>query len=352
MPLVKRLLLSIFLPATPAFSHEAWVLSPREFDALAVAPIPPIFLSSTTLLAASVLALTLVAVALWYEEKWAVIEDDVTRYLPAIGLIFGGLILRIGLAIPLGLGALGGLPRHGTQQWMEPTLFVPDMQLTLVDGHASVAVLSVLVAALLFVGLWIRLAAVGVVVLALIGGQLFGSTFLYSYAAHFVGPAMLLFLIGAGPLSLTRLLGHECHPRWQQVTIVWPLVLLMTGATFIYLALALKLAHPTLLIAILDHAGFGRLGIPLSWIALVMMGVELIAGVLLMLGRLVRPIGLFLIFAFTFFSVILNETPLFHANLYALMGMLVLFGARPNADSLRSVSWPALTFWSRSRSSA
>ena len=51
----------------------------------------------------------------------------------------GPLAVRAGLSIMLTLSAVGGLPRHGTAPWTEPTLLVPDMQLSLAPGWAWLA---------------------------------------------------------------------------------------------------------------------------------------------------------------------------------------------------------------------
>ena len=102
----------------------------------------------------------------------------------------------------------------------------------------------------------------------------------------------------------------------------------LVGGTFVYLGIAFKLLQPTLLIAILQHGQFPTFGLPIAIIALVMTGVEIVAGLLLALGRLVRPVAIFLIGAFTFFAVMLGETPLFHANLYGTALMLLMAGAR------------------------
>lgn len=339
MKIHKLFILLAFLPANGLSAHEAWVLSPSEYAALAAEPVPEIFLSSTTLLFASVVAMMLVTFALWLQSLLAPYEERLSHYLPLLGLRIGGPLLRFGMALPIGLGALGGLPRHGTEKWAEPTFLVPDMQIGSMPGYETLCFFCLLTAALLILGLWTRTAALFVILLTLAGGQLFGAVFIYSYAAHFIAPALVLLWIGAGPLSVDWYFGASRPEMWGRLDFVWPVIMLMTGATFVYLSLSIKLAHPTLLIAILKHGGLDQLGVPLAWVALVMTGVELIAGLLLMMGHLVRPIGLFLISAFTFFSIILGETPLFHANLYALTFMLVVFGAQPTAENLRKMQW-------------
>jgi uncharacterized membrane protein YphA (DoxX/SURF4 family) len=103
--------------------------------------------------------------------------------------------------------------------------------------------------------------------------------------------------------------------------------MVLVGGTFVYLGIVYKLFQPTLLIAILQHANFPTFGLQIALIALVMTGVEIVAGLLLAMGRMVRPVAIFLIGAFTFFAVMLGETPFFHANLYGMAGMLLMAGA-------------------------
>ena len=107
----------------------------------------------------------------------------------------------------------------------------------------------------------------------------------------------------------------------------------LTGATFVHLGIAVKLGEPTLLMAILEHGEVPRFGMSLEFMALVMGMVEIVAGGLLAAGRLVRPVALFLIFAFTFFAVTIGETPLFHANLYGVAIMLAMAGSRAPSHS-------------------
>ena len=78
---------------------------------------------------------------------------------------------------------------------------------------------------------------------------------------------------------------------------------------------------------------------PIEFAALVMAGGECGAGIMLMLGRLVRPVAAVLIGAFTFFALTLGETPLLHANLYAVM-MLYLAAGDGRGYAPRPLRWP------------
>jgi len=81
-------------------------------------------------------------------------------------------------------------------------------------------------------------------------------------------------------------------------------------------------------------------GLPMPVIALVMTGVEILCGALLIAGRLVRPVALAILGAVTFLAVVLGETPLFHANLYGALILLLLAGRRiPVAHRAPQMRW-------------
>lgn len=265
--------------------------------------------------------------ALHAEERLSAVEARLSAPLTRAAQTLGPLAIRAGLSIMLTFSAVGGLPRHGTAPWTEPTLLVPDMQLSLAPGWNWLAAVELGLAALMVTGFLARLAAWGLVALSVVGIAAFGPPFL-GYAPHFIAPALMLAICGAGPLSLDRILGTDnwLRPGPVLARAGWSSSLALLGAGFVYLAVSTKLTQPTLLMAILEHGEVPLLGIPLAAAALMMTGAELVAGALLALGRLTRPIALFLIGGFTFFAVALGETPLFHANLYAAMLMLTMTG--------------------------
>ncbi len=316
--------------ATPSelVAHEAWLLTPAEIEALSRAPMPDLFTSSVALGLAAVLCSAGVLAALWLEDRYRSAEDRWAAPIKDIAAGVGPLLIRAGLAVMLALAPLGGLPRAGTQPWTQPVLFVPDMQIALVQGWAWLIPAQIALAFLLALGLATRLAALGVIVLAVLGSLAFGVKFL-AYAPHFAAPAVILMVFGSGWCGLDRILPVVQMPvdpaRYRH--LCWSAAMALVGGTFVYLGIVYKLFQPTLLIAILEHGQFPTFGTPIEVIALVMTGVEIAAGLLLAMGRLVRPVALFLIGAFTFFAVMLGETPLLHANLYGTAAMLLLAGA-------------------------
>lgn len=317
-----------------AGAHEAWLLTPQEMISLAAAPKPALF---TSPLLAGPLAGVLAGVvfaAVCLEPRWQAIEDRLLRPLAERGGEFGPLLVRIGLAIMLFTAALGLLPAAGVAVGTRPTLFVPDMQLKLFDPAWGLLVPAQLaLAAMLITGLGVRIAGVGVAALAVLGLHLFGESFL-AYAGHFVVPGLYLAFAGAGrfaaklPESLAgRVPAASPLDRLALTPAVYRGLMILFGANFAYLGITYKLMQPTLLIAILEHGQFPEFGLGYGLVAFVMTFVEVSAGLLLVAGILVRPIALFLISAFTLFALTLGETPLFHANLYAMAFVFLMAGA-------------------------
>lgn len=311
-----------------AFGHEAWLLTPSEIDVLSRAPMPDLFIDPFVLGLGALAACLAAMAALQIEARHHRREERLAAPISRIAGSLGPVLIRAGLAVMMILGSLGGLPRVGTAPWTQPVLFVPDMQLSLIGGWDWLVPAQIILGTLLAVGLATRVAAAGVIVLALLGALTFGGHF-WAYAPHFAAPALILVIYGGGWVSLDRALALPPAPTIPDAGLehAWRVVMALIGGTFVYLGVTYKLFQPTLLIAILEHGDFPTLGLPFELVALVMTGVEIIAGLLLAMGRLVRPVAIFLIGAFSFFAVMLSETPLFHANLYAVAAMLLMAGA-------------------------
>ncbi|MEL6997132.1 MAG: hypothetical protein AAFP68_02635 [Pseudomonadota bacterium] len=324
--------------ANSAIAHEAWLLTPAEVEALSRAPIPDLFTNPIVLGAAGLAAAAAAIAALHAEDRLQPLEEKLAAPISHFAAGLGLLAVRIGLALMLGLGALGGLPRSGTEPWTQAVLFVPDMQLTLVPGWEWLGTVALGLSLLLATGVLTNVAAAGVVILSALGIAAFGTTFL-SYAPHFIAPALLLIVFGPGWFAADRYLGAFPQPAVSDRNrkIVWHLAMALVGGTFVYLGVAFKLLQPTLMIAILQHGEFPTFGLPIEIVALGMTGVEIVAGLLLAMGRLVRPVAIFLMGAFTFFAVMLGETPLFHANLYGVALILLMAGAMPPKPEPRRV---------------
>lgn len=322
--------------ASSSRAHEAWLLTPAEINALAAEPIPYIFTSYLVLGVAALIGCAATAVGLLAEEKLQSYEALIAPKLECLAHTIGPAFLRLALGLMLFLAGTGGLPRHGTALWVEPTLLVPDMQLSLVPEWAWLAPIQIALALFLVLGLFTRLIGLAVIVLVAVGLGVFDAKFI-AYAPHFVAPALILVLTGAGTWSLDQWIDPDGRlaPPVVAHQLIWRCAQVLIGAGFIYLAVVYKLTQPTLLIAILQHGNLPTLGLPYPVIALIMTGVEIVCGALLIVGRLVRPVSVVIIGAITFLALTLGETPLFHANLYGSMLMFALAGLRWPAQSTR-----------------
>ena len=335
-------------------AHEKWLLTPEQIAELSSKPLPEVYTNAWPAMGiASTLILAFLALAL-LEIRFRPLETRLAAPLAQRAVSCGVVALRWGLAIMMATAALGIMPRHGVEFFSEPTLFVADLHLSkLGEGWAWLAPAQLVLATLLAAGIATRLASLGVAVLAMAGFALFGGPFL-SYGLHFLAPALIVFAYGAGRFSVDALVGggidesvmkairHDVVRRrleslarsWRALIAaarrhregIYSLVLFMTGATFVYLGAKFKLANPALLIEILETGGFPTLGLSYEMTALIMTCVEITAGALLACGVLVRPIAFFLIGAFTLFAATLGESPLFHANLYAMMLLFAMAG--------------------------
>ncbi|MEL6466441.1 MAG: hypothetical protein AAFQ58_15865 [Pseudomonadota bacterium] len=317
----------LFLLADQVNAHEAWLLTPTEIEELSKAPPPPLFRSQLWLGLAAALGFGMTLVALRIEPIIALIED---RLIVPIWKTYGDigpLVLRFGLAAMLLLGSFGGLPRHGIDAWTTPTFMVPDMQLINVVGAEVLIVSQATLGILLIAGLFTRVCGLALVGFSLAGPILFGPAF-WSYTPHFAAPGLILVALGAGRWSCDDLLNVDAGDRIVAPVrqVLWRVSHMLIGAGFIYLGLVYKLMQPTLLIAILEHGNMPTFGLPMPLIALIMTGVEILCGALLVTGRLVRPVALAILGAITFLAVVLGETPLFHANLYGALIVVLLAG--------------------------
>ena len=324
--------ISFLLFGSFSFAHEAWLLTPEEVANLADHPTPKFF--STISIGNILISLFfsfVIGFAVLGESIYSRKEAQLFRPVSEQVFVYGVFIVRIGLAITLLFSALGLSPRHGTELWTTPTLFVPDLQLSLLPEHwRFLASIQVILGVLMVTGVFVRVAALGVLILCLLGLALFGKHMI-PYFGHFFAPAFFLLWAGPGPISIAtaqpRFLA-SLNARFFTLSenTVKRFLFLLTGGTFVYLGIAYKALQPSLLIAILEHSQVPTLGLGYENIAYIMAFTEIIAGLLLVLGILVRPIAVFFIFAMTFLAIALQESPCLHANIYALSIAIFMLG--------------------------
>ena len=310
------------------YAHEVWFLNPTEVLCLSMMA-PPILFTSTGHFA--LIALPIAMLTLWgifIEPKWWSIER---RFFPVSNWDvkeISSIILCVGLAAMLLVAAFGLLPMMG-QESGSTTLLVANGILSPTEVHTPfIFSLEIAFAVMLIIGFQVRLAALGVLALTIFGHFLFGLSF-FDFSPHFAAPALLLLSFG-----------RKTSPGWMQpqACLLQPLAKLLkpeacyagariiTGAEFMYLAMKYKFLEPALTMSILEHSELFNVGVLNGPAVLVMGFFEFIAGFFLVFGVLVRPVAVFLMFAFTFFAFVLGESIFYHSQLYALALVFAVCG--------------------------
>lgn len=294
-------------------AHEAWLLTPEHAAGLNAAPRPELF---TRLGAANaaMLAAAAAAVVGWLRLAAAGTPDR----LRGLAARLEGLerhappAVRAGLAVTLATAALGLHPRHGTGPLQAATLGFPDLELRLLGtGWGWLAAAELALAAALLLGVRQRAAALGVLLLTLLGLALYGAAML-AYAGAMAGAAAYLLLRDDGGRGRERGLF---------------LARALTGATLLWCGVYYKVLQPNLALAIIVEGEVPTFGLPPEAFVLGMALVEVSAGALMAAGVLVRPLALALFVPFLFLSAALGEDPLGHALFYGNLAALATGGA-------------------------
>ncbi|MFO1062211.1 MAG: cyclic nucleotide-binding domain-containing protein, partial [Dongiaceae bacterium] len=162
---------------------------------------------------------------------------------------------------------------------------------------------------------------------------LFGTATL-PYAGALLGAAIYLVMEGPGrwflplPLPAAALLGPledrlAAQPRQRAQAILRAL----TGATVLYMGISAKLLNPNLMIGIIEIYRLPILSSAPQTFTLIMMLVEVSAGILIIAGILLRPLAIVLLVAFLFFATLLPESYMAHVLFYGVVLSLLLNGA-------------------------
>jgi uncharacterized membrane protein YphA (DoxX/SURF4 family) len=326
-------LLAVSLLPRAGMAHEAWLLTPEHMAELDARPRPELF-TRLTVTNAAMLAAAAAAVVGWVLLATTGVANRFSSIAAKLEAheCNAALVVRVCLALTFTMAATGLHPRHGTGLLQAASLGFPDLELRLLGaGWGWLAAVEFALAAALLLGLHVRAAALGTLLLTIIGLKLFGTAML-AYAGAMTGAALYLVLRGGGPLStallvpaaakhaLTRL---ERQPRERAVF----LVRLLTGATFLYCGVYYKVLQPNLALAIVVEGGVPTFGLPPEVFVLGMAAVEVSAGALMMAGVLIRPMALALFGPFLFLGIALGENPLGHMLFYGNLVVLATGGA-------------------------
>lgn len=324
----------LLLSAQPALSHEAWLLEPKTMLELFDAPLSGVW-QSVSVVSVSIAAALFLAMVLaeYLDRRFQPLEQRLDRKYRDRMRHIALLILRVTLGSMMIAAAIGFNPRYGTEIFAEPTLFVPDLELTGATTAASiVAGIQLLAGAALVLGLYVNLASVVTIILVAVGFILFGPQIMLSYAGHLLAPAIIL--IAEDPDRFEHNNPRDAHVEklvqraFPFLTLERSLVMMrvMTGLTFMYLAVMDKFLHSPQLEAIIESHFMPTFGIPPEALVFVMAAVELAGGFALVVGIAERLVAGFLIGAMLFFALVLGESPLLHANIIGILIAIILLG--------------------------
>ena len=332
LALVSFALSLLVLSSEAALGHERWILTPEQIALLNSKPKPDLFtrLSADN---ATMISLFLIFVLGWVwlgftgarelfpdlQARLASYGDHVPR------------ILRVCVAWMLLSSAFGAEPRFGVEPFTSPTLFAPDLELRELGpewGWLRWAEIAIGLAILF--GVYVRFFAALLILLAVLGAWLFGSSIL-AYAGALIGVCIYLMMQGPGrhflPLPTPSIfLGAQSWLASQPRQRAQAIMRVLTGATLLYLGVYFKVLQPNLLLGIVETYKLPILSSAPEHFTLLMTLIEVAAGILILAGILLRPLSLVLLGAFLFFAALLPESYTSHILFYGVM-LSFLFNA-------------------------
>jgi NADH dehydrogenase FAD-containing subunit/uncharacterized membrane protein YphA (DoxX/SURF4 family) len=324
--------LGLLLFTNTAFAHEQWILTPEQIIEFNSKPKPDLYThwSANNI---TMIIVFLIFVLGWLRLNYTGARElfpDLQARLASYGNYVSP-ILRFCIAWVLLSSAFGAEPRFGVAPFTSPTLFAPDLLLRdLGQSWAWLRWAEVVIGVAILFGIYVRFFAAVLIGLTVIGAYLFGSAIL-AYAGVLIGICIYLIMQGPGsycvPLPTPRaFLGVQSWlaslPRQRAQAIMR----VLTGATLLYAGIEFKVLQPNLCLGIIT-----TYHLPLLWRApesftLLMALVEITAGLLIILGILLRPLSLVLLAAFFFFASFLPESYTSHIMFYGVM-LSFLFNA-------------------------
>ncbi len=316
-----------------AFAHERWILTPEQIADWNTRPLPRLF-SEFTAKNVTMISAFLVFIVGWIRLGFTGARElfpDLQARLGSYGYLVAP-VLRFCLAWILISSAFGLEPRYGVERLASPTLFAPDLELgALQPDLTGMRWLELVLGIGFLLGTYVRVCAVGLLLLTLIGTLLFQSS-IYAYAGALIGVAIYLLCQGPGSLFLP-LPAHPSLLETQAQLAAVPrqraqaIMRVLTGFNIFYLAVAFKVFQPNLAIAILTLHDVRLFGFEPDTFTLLMTLVEFSSGILIIAGILLRPLSLFFLSAFLLFAALLPESWMAHALFYGVMLSFLFNGA-------------------------
>jgi NADH dehydrogenase FAD-containing subunit/class 3 adenylate cyclase/uncharacterized membrane protein YphA (DoxX/SURF4 family) len=318
---------SVFLLfiSTDLMAHERWVLTPDQIEYWNSLPKPLLY-SEVSFTNFAIISLFLLFIVGWIRLGYTGARElfpDLQARLASYGEHVPR-ILRVCLAWMLISSAFGMEPRAGVEPFTSPTLFAPDLELKLLGyGWGWLSAVELLLGLSILFGVYVRAAALILMALGLLGGWLFGVRFL-AYGGAVAGASIYLVMQGAGrhylPLPTPEIFSKvQAWLAEQPRTRAQFIMRVMTGFTMLYLGITFKIMQPNLAIGIIKTYDVPLLASAPEAFSLVMALIEVSAGLLLIAGILLRPLSLFMLSAFLFFSFLLPETLTEHILFYGVM---------------------------------
>jgi NADH dehydrogenase FAD-containing subunit/uncharacterized membrane protein YphA (DoxX/SURF4 family) len=326
-------LAAFFIITDQALAHERWILSPDQIAELKALPWPKLY-SKLSPLNVTMISLFLLFILGWVRLGFTGARElfpDLQARLASYGDHVPR-ILRVCLAWMLLSSAFGMEPRFGVAAFTSSTLFAPDLELRLLGPQWHwLAWGEVVLGLTILFGIYVRFVAVLLIMMALLGGWLFGEAIL-AYAGALIGASIYLLMQGAGrhflplptpPFLLGLQSWLEAQPRQRAQAIMR----VLTGATILYNGVYFKVFQPNLVLGIITIHHVPIMSAAPEAFTLLMALVEVSAGILIIAGILLRPLSVFFLFAFVGFALLLPETLTQHILFYGVMLSFLINGA-------------------------
>ena len=331
--LFTAMLIALFLMLPQiSFAHESWLLTPEQIIEWNTKPKPEIFSQLTyTNIFMMVFAIFVFYLSLWLEKNDILIFLKKAKMKVTSYEISTPLIIRLTMAVMFIMAIFGLNPKYGTELYEASTLLAPDLELRILDGSwVWLAWAQGLAALTLIAGIYVRFTALIILLIDIVGIIVFGYS-MWAYAGILAASSVFLLFQGAGTFSFRAWIPKETHKivGWlegQSSERSQFLLRILTGLNFLYLGVEYKFLQPNLSMAFLEIHDVFTFGLEHSVFTFLMFLVESLAGILLIMGVLIRPLTFILFSAFIFLGFITGENPIGHIIIYGIFASFLING--------------------------
>lgn len=321
------------LSAGQATAHERWVLTPDQMLTLNAQPKPEIYTQFTLMGGLIIGFFGLILGGLIYvhyfrkPDRWLLmLSGRMQRFVDWIQPL-----LRLTLGWTLIASAMGLVPRLGNSAMAYPTLLAPDLELAILGPGWHWLITAELILGFWFMfGLWTRVASGALFLLIHLALFRYGEPFL-AYYPTFLGISIYLIIRGGGRGTMQTRTAPFLLPvlnYLESIPMRYPQYILrvLAGFNFIFLGVWFKVLQPNLAVGIIEIYEMPIFSLAPESFTLFMACVEIVAGIAIMAGILIRPAAVFLFFAFFFFATFLPEGYDAHLAFYGVLMAFLLGG--------------------------